>query len=197
MAQQVAAHMSLSIDGFGTGRNQSRDKPFGDAGALHRCMIEHAGLNAAERAAITDYGAFIMGRNMFAAPGPEAWEPEWTGWWGPNPPYHAPVFVLTHYERAPIAMEGGTIFHFVTDGPEVALARARDAAQGRNVAIAGGVSTLRTYLNSGAVDVLHLDIAPVVLGAGERLWDGLTASFETIGARQSPPMTHIDYRVAK
>ncbi|UXN74196.1 dihydrofolate reductase family protein [Devosia sp. A8/3-2] len=200
MTQQVRAHMSLSLDGFGTGLNQSREKPFGDivGEPMHRWMFEDADNNRAELDAITDYGAFIMGRNMFAAPGPDVWEIEWKGWWGPNPPYHAPVFVLTHYTRPPIEMKGGTVFYFVTEGPEVALARARDAAGSRNVAIAGGVTTLRNYLNIGAIDTLHLQIAPVVLGRGERLWDGLTAKLQQpIGARATRLTTHMDYRVAK
>ncbi|UXN71103.1 dihydrofolate reductase family protein [Devosia neptuniae] len=199
MAQQVRAHMSLSLDGFGTGLNQSREKPFGDIKGepMHRWMFEDAENNRAELDAITEYGAFIMGRNMFAAPGADVWEIEWKGWWGPNPPYHAPVFVLTHYARPPIEMEGGTVFYFVTEGPEVALDRAREAAGSRHVAIAGGVTTLRNYLNMGAIDTLHLQIAPVVLGRGERLWDGLTATLEPIGARATRLTTHMDYRVAK
>ena len=146
--------------------------------------------------AIVDYGAFVMGRNMFD-PIRGEWDLDWKGYWGPNPPYHAPVFVLTHYERAPVEMEGGTVFHFVTAGPEVALARAREAAGGRNVAIAGGVSTLRQYLNAGAIDSLHLQMAPLVLGQGERLWDGLTATLEPVGARHTRLATHVDYRIAK
>lgn len=197
MTQQVRAHMSLSLDGFGTGLNQSREKPFGDVEGepMHRWMIEDAENNRAEIDAITDYGAFIMGRNMFAAPGPDAWEEAWKGWWGPNPPYHAPVFVLTHYARSPIEMEGGTVFNFITEGPEVALARASEAAGDRNVAIAGGVSTLRHYLNVGAIDTLHLQIAPVLIGAGERLWDRLTATLEPIGGRHTRLTTHLDFRV--
>ena len=199
MPQQVRAHMSLSLDGFGTGLNQSRDKPFGDIEGepMHRWMIEDADNNRAEVDAITDYGAFIMGRNMFAAPGADVWEEDWKGWWGPNPLYHAPVFVLTHHARPPIEMEGGTVFHFVTDGPEAALAQARAAAGHRNVAIAGGVTTLRNYLNMGAIDTLHLQIAPVVLGQGECLWNGLTATLEPIGARATRFTTHMDYRVVK
>lgn len=199
MTQHVGAHMSLSIDGFGTGLNQTRAKPFGDIEGepMHRWMFEDAENNRAEMDAITNYGAFIMGRNMFAAPGPDVWEEEWKGWWGPNPPYHAPVFVLTHYARPPIEMEGGTVFIFVTEGPEAALAKARAAAGERNVVIAGGVSTLRNYLNAGAVDTLHLQIAPVVLGQGERLWDGLTATLEPTGARATRFTTHMDYRVVK
>jgi dihydrofolate reductase len=200
MTQDVHAHMSLSLDGFGTGLNQTREKPFGDGmegEPLHRWMFEDAENNRVELDAITNYGAFVMGRNMFAAPGRDVWEMEWKGWWGPNPPYHAPVFVLTHHARPPIEMEGGTVFHFVTEGPQVALARAREAAGDRNVVIAGGVSTLRHYLNSGDVDFVHLQISPVVLGRGERLWDGLTAKFEPIGARATRLTTHMDYRVIK
>lgn len=199
MPQLVKAHMMLSIDGFGAGLNQSRDKPFGDVSpkALGRWRFEDADNNRAEIDAIVDYGAYIMGRNMFAAPGEDVWEPQWTGWWGPNPPYHAPVFVLTHHVRPPLEMEGGTVFHFVNDGPDAALHRARAAAGARNVSIAGGVTTLRHYLNAGAVDILHLQISPLVLGAGERLWDGLTATLEPIGARSTRFATHMDYRVAK
>lgn len=200
MTQQVRAHMSLSLDGFGTGLNQTREKPFGDGmegEPLHRWMFEDADSNRAEIEAITNYGAFIMGRNMFAAPGTDVWEPEWEGWWGPNPPYHAPVFVLTHYARPPIEMEGGTVFNFVTEGSEVALTQAKQAAGERNVAIAGGVSTLRNYLNASAVDTLHLQISPLVLGRGERLWDGLTATLEPIGARATRLTTHMDYRIVK
>lgn len=199
MPQTVSAHMMLTLDGFGTGLHQSREKPFGtiDPQQLARWMFEDGENNKAEVAAITDYGAYIMGRNMYAAPGAGPWEAEWTGWWGENPPYHAPVFVLTHHAREPLPMQGGTVFHFVTDGYDVALARAREAAGARNVAIAGGVSTLRHYLNAGAVDSLHLSIIPLVAGQGERLWDGLTATLEPTGARATRYATHLDYRVVK
>ncbi|HWU17265.1 MAG TPA: dihydrofolate reductase family protein [Devosia sp.] len=199
MTQQVGAHMMLSLDGFGTGRNQTREQPFGDMDLhqLARWRFEDGENNQAELDAICDYGAFIMGRNMFAAPGPDVWEPEWKGWWGPNPPYHAPVFVLTHHTRPPIEMEGGTVFHFVTEGAEMALARAHEAAGARNVAVAGGVSTLRHYLNTGAVDLLHLQLSTWISGHGERLWDGLTAKLEPIGARVTRFATHMDYRVLK
>ncbi len=199
MAGHVGAHMMLSLDGFGTGVNQTREHPFGsiDPRTLGRWMFEDAENNRAEIDAIVNYGAFIMGRNMFAAPGADVWEGDWKGWWGANPPYHAPVFVLTHYARPPIEMEGGTTFHFVTEGPDVALARAREAAGDRNVSVAGGVSTTRHYLNSGAIEELHLIIAPVVVGAGERLWDGLTAKLEPVGARPTRFATHMDYRVVK
>ena len=197
MPQLLKAHMMLSLDGFGTGLNQTRERPFGTVDPRHlgRWMFEDSENNRAEIDAITDYGAFIMGRNMFAAPGPDVWELDWKGWWGPNPPYHAPVFILTHYARPSIDMEGGTAFHFVTEGPEAALARAREAAGERNVAVAGGVGTTRYFLNAGAIDELHLQIAPVVVGAGERLWEGLTAKLEPIGARATRFATHMDYRV--
>lgn len=199
MPQTVSAHMMLTLDGFGTGLSQSREKPFGtiDPQQLARWMFKDGETNKAEVAAITDYGAYIMGRNMFAAPGDTVWEPEWTGWWGDNPPYHAPVFVLTHYEHEPLHMEGGNSFHFVTEGYDVALARAREAAGERNVSIAGGVSTLRHYLNTGVVDTLHLKIVPLLAGQGERLWDGVTATLEPIGARATRYVTHMDYRVVK
>lgn len=199
MAQEVHGNVMLSLDGFGTGLKQTRDRPFGsiDPTQLGRWMFEDADANRAEIDAITDYGAFIMGRNMFAAPGPGAWEDDWTGWWGHNPPYHAPVFVLTHHARPPLAMEGGTVFHFVTDGADAALAQARQAAGTGNVAVAGGVSTLRNYLNAGAIDTLRIHLAPLVVGAGERLWDGLTASLEPVGARHTRFTTHLDYRVVR
>jgi dihydrofolate reductase len=191
--------MMLTLDGFGTGLNQSREKPFGsiDPQQIARWMFKDGENNKEEVAAITDYGAYVMGRNMYAAPGSGPWEDAWTGWWGENPPYHAPVFVLTHYPRPPLQMEGGTVFHFVTEGYDVALQRARDVAGARNVAIAGGVSTLRHYLNAGAVDTLHLKIVPMIAGQGERLWDGMTATLEHTGARATRYVTHMDYRVVK
>lgn len=199
MPQTVSAHMMLSLDGFGTGTGQSRENPFGtiDPRNFARWMFEDGENNAAEVAAVTDYGAFVMGRNMYAAPGDGPWEEEWTGWWGPNPPYHAPVFVLTHYPRPPLEMEGGTVFHFVTEGPDAALERARAVAGTRNVSIAGGVTTLRHYLNAGAVDFIHIKLVPMIAGAGERLWDGLTAKFEPTGARQTKYVTHLDFKVMK
>lgn len=199
MTQTVSAHMMLTLDGFGTGLNQSREKPFGtiDPQQIARWMFKDGENNKEEVAAITDYGAYVMGRNMYAAPGSGPWEDAWTGWWGENPPYHAPVFVLTHYPRPPLQMEGGTVFHFVTEGYDVALKRARDVAGARNVAIAGGVSTLRHYLDAGAVDTLHLKIVPMIAGQGERLWDGMTATLEPTGARATRYVTHMDYRVVK
>lgn len=194
MTQRVEAHMTLSLDGFGTGLNQSLDKPFGDADgeALHRWMFEDVENNAAEIENVTDYGAFIMGRNMFGV-GEGPIDPGWQGWWGANPPYRAPVYVLTHYARPTLTMEGGTSFHFITEGPEIALELARQAAGSRNVGIAGGVSTLRHYLNAGQVDRLHLSLTPLLFGSGERLWDGLGAELEAVSARYTKYVTHIQY----
>lgn len=199
MSQQVRAHMMLTLDGYGTGVGQSREKPFGTINPqeLARWMFEDREANKDKIDAIVDFGAFVMGRNMFAAPGPDIWEEAWTGWWGPNPPYHAPVYVLTHHAHAPIQMEGGTVFHFVNDGYDAALALAREAAGLRDVAIAGGVSTLRHYLNAGAVDTLHLTIAPLLAGQGDRLFDGVTVRLEQTGARHSRFATHLDYAVLR
>jgi dihydrofolate reductase len=128
--------------------------------------------HAAEIAAITAAKAYVMGRNMFS-PGRGDWDLEWKGWWGPNPPYHGPVFVLTHHPRDPIPMEGGTTFHFVTDGIESALAQAKAAAGEGDVSIAGGAATLRQYLKAGLVDELRLHIVPIVTGQGENLFTDL------------------------
>jgi dihydrofolate reductase len=199
MTQEVQAHVMLSLDGFGTGVGQSRERPFGtiDPRVLGRWMFEDAEANKAEIEAVTDYGAYIMGRNMFASAGEGPWEADWTGWWGPNPPYHAPVFVLTHYPREPLEMEGGNIFHFVTESEVAVLEKARAAAGSRNVAIAGGVSTLRNFLYLGLVDTLHLVSVPILAHQGERLWDGLTATLEPISARHTRFATHINYRVVR
>ena len=142
-------------------------------------------------------GAHVMGRNMFG-PGRGAWDETWTGWWGPEPPYHAPVFVLTHHQRAPLEMQGGTTFTFVTDGIESALERARVAAGDKDVEIAGGAATVRQYLAAGLLDELVLHLVPVVLGAGERLLDGVAGvSLEPTEVIASPAVTHLRYRVRR
>lgn len=126
-------------------------------------------------------GAWILGRNMFG-PVRGPWPDEdWKGWWGTNPPYHVPVFVLTNYARAPLTMEGGTVFHFVTDGFEAALAKAKEAAQGKDIRVGGGVSTLKQYLKARLIDNLHLAVAPVLLGSGENLFSGI--DFAALGYR--------------
>ena len=192
---RVTADQAISLDGFTAGPNQTREEPLGEGGEeLHTWMFEAAEDHAAERAAILEASAFVMGRNMFAGPG--EWDAAWRGWWGEEPPYHAPVFVLTHQERDDVPMDGGTTFHFVNSGIEEALGRARAAAGDGSISIAGGAHTLRQYLAAGLVDELRLHVAPVLLGAGERLFDGLTGvTFTPTAARHHPLASHLTYRV--
>jgi len=193
----VVATMSISLDGIGAGVNQTEDRPFGEVpeNALHRWMFETPDENRAEIDAIVDAGAFIMGRHMFG-PVRGEWDRDWRGWWGPNPPYHAPVFVLTHYPRESIEMEGGTTFHFVTDGIHAALDRAREAAGDRDIHVAGGVSTTNAYLAAGLVDELMLQISPSIIGGGLRLLDGIgPVRLEQITGRSTSLVTHVRYRV--
>jgi dihydrofolate reductase len=162
---------------------------------LQAWMFDTPDESQAEIEQILAAGAFVMGRNMFS-PGRGDWDLEWTGWWGPEPPYHGPVFVLTHHEREPLTMEGGTTFTFVTDGIEVALAQASEAAGHRDVAIAGGASTINQYLAAGHIDELRTHIAPCTMGAGERLFDGVPPlRLELLTARAASLVTHISYRV--
>ena len=173
---------AVSTDGFGAGPDQSLQHPLGKGGrALHnwfyptrtfRSMVGQDGGtdDRFARATAEDFGAFILGRNMFGPAGNDWGGPGWKGWWGDNPPYHAPTFILTHHARAPIEMEGGTTFHFITDGIESALAQAKAAAGDRDVKIGGGVSTVRQYLLAGAIDEMHLAMSPVFLGRGESLF---------------------------
>ncbi len=178
--------MSVSLDGFGAGPHQDAHNPLGIGGrSLHewifatRAAEEMNGREGGEEGVDNDKvnethdptGATVIGRNMFG-PIRGSWGDEsWRGWWGDNPPFHRPVFVLTHFARAPLEMEGGTTFHFVTDGPDRALERARDAAGKLDVQIGGGISTVRYFLEQGVVDEASFAIAPVILGSGERLWD--------------------------
>jgi len=186
----------ISIDGYGAGPDQALDNPMGVGGmALHQWVLgtktfqkmhgDFAGSLIGDTAgregvdddfaarAFENIGAWILGRNMFA-PSRGAWPDDgWKGWWGNNPPYHVPVFVLTHHARAPLTMEGGTTFHFVTDGIHAALKRANEAAQGRDVRLGGGVATIRQYLAAGLIDEMHLAIAPALLGRGENLLAGI------------------------
>jgi dihydrofolate reductase len=192
---KVTCDMSMSVDGYVAGPNQREDAPFGDGvgESLHRWMFEQAEANADELAEITAAGAYIMGRNMFG-PVRGEWNLDWKGWWGPEPPYHAPVFVLTHYEREPLEMEGGTTFHFVTGGIEEALKLAREAAGERTVSIAGGAATVNQYLRAGAIDELRLHITPLILGRGERLFEGVDRTdMVQVGARATELVTHIRY----
>lgn len=194
----VTADIAVTLDGYGAGQGQCLERPFGDLDEtrLHSWMFDHAEDNAAEVEAIVAAGAFVMGRNMFS-PGRGDWDLDWRGWWGANPPYHAPVFVLTHHEREPVEMEGGTTFHFVTEGIERALEQARDAAGDRDVAIAGGASTINAYLTIGAIDELRLHVTPYVSGlsAGSRMFDGVPAlGLVAAGARHTQHVTHLTYR---
>ncbi len=196
---KVTLDLAISLDGYVAGPNQSHDEPFGEGvdGRLHRWMFEEPDENAVEIERLTAAGAFIMGRNMFG-PGRGAWDLDWTGWWGDDPPYHAPVFVLTHHERAPLELEGGTTFTFVTDGIEAALEQARAAAGDEDVAIAGGAEAARQYLAAGHVDELGLHVAPVVLGRGERLLDGVgDLALEPIETRGNRLVSHLRYRVTR
>jgi dihydrofolate reductase len=195
---RVTCDIGVSTDDFAAGPRQSLQNPLGEgAERLHRWMLEQPDENAAEIAAILEAGVYIMGRNMFA-PGRGDWDLEWRGWWGEEPPYHAPVFVLTHHPREPLVMEGGTTFTFVTDGIESALTQARAAAGEKTVAIAGGASTVRQYLAAGLLDELRLHIAPVTLGEGEPLLAGLEhLELEEIGSRENELVRHVTYRVRR
>lgn len=179
---------SVSADGFAAGRDQSLEQPMGvGAEGLHRWLTgtktfhamvgkEGGSTGVDERFAaqsMAGLGAWVMGRNMFGPIRGEWPDEEWKGWWGDTPPYHCPVFVLTRYPRESLEMDGGTVFHFVTGGIDEALSRAKSAADGRDVRIGGGTETVRQYLQSGAIDVLHIAISPVLLGQGEALFAGL------------------------
>ena len=195
----TTCHMSISLDGFVAGPDQSLEHPLGKRGLqLHGWHIGDPRATDADRTAtgwlMRSRGAYVMGRNMYG-PVRGDWDEDWSGWWGPEPPYHAPVFVLTHHQHDPIRMEGGTTFHFVTDGFDAAYAAASEAAAGNEVDIAGGASTVRQALVAGVVDELTLDIAPVLLHSGERIFDGVDSfGFEPVEVLHSPLATHIRYR---
>jgi dihydrofolate reductase len=209
---QVTCQITMSLDGYVAGPNQRPEEPLGDGGEqLHEWMFATEAWQASHGRSGGDpgpdsgvveevrrgIGAYIMGRNMFTA-GRGEWDLSWRGWWGDNPPYHVPVYVLTHYEREPLEMEGGTVFNFVTDGIESALSRAREAAGSGDVSIAGGASTVRQFLSAGLLDSLYLHVSPVLLGAGERLLDGVgDVSLEIEKTVASPRATHVKYRVLR
>ena len=188
MSKLCVRSFTLSVDGYGAGADQSREAPLGRGGrALHEWLFATRtgrklfGQEGGETGVDDDFaaqgfenvGAWILGRNMFG-PVRGPWPDEsWRGWWGETPPYHTPLFVLSHHPRKPLAMTGGTTFLFVTDGIESALHQAQSAAQGRDIRLGGGVSTLRQYLTAGLLDELHLAISPVLLGSGESLFAGL------------------------
>jgi dihydrofolate reductase len=197
---KVTCELSISVDGYSAGPNQTEQRPFGDDGGdgwgnkLH-AWLETAEENRAEVDQMTAARAFIMGRNMFG-PVRGEWDRQWTGWWGDNPPFHAPVFVLTHYPRDPQPMDGGTTYHFVTDGIESALRQAREAAGNGDVSIHGGATTINQYLAAGLIDELRLHVVPLTLGAGTRLFDGVPPlKLEQVASRPASSVTHLTYRV--
>jgi dihydrofolate reductase len=196
---KIVCDISISADGFSAGRNQTQERPFGDAdeSILHAWMFDTPEENQAEIKAILQAKAFIMGRNMFG-PVRGEWSGDWRGWWGPEPPFHAPVFVLTHHPRDPVVMDGGTTFHFVTDGIEAALGQARAVAGDANVAIAGGASTVNQYLAAGLLDELRLHITPFTVGAGTRVFEGVKPmKFEQVSSRAASQVTHVTYRIMR
>ena len=203
---------SLSLDGYGAGPGQSLEQPLGQGGmALHEWAFATRSFQALHgpggdnggsvgsddsyvRRGFAGIGAWILGRNMFGPQRGPWGDTQWNGWWGDNPPYHTPVFVLSHHARADVAMQGGTRFHFVTEGIHAALQRAREAAGDLDVRLGGGVATLRQYLQAGLVDEMHLAIAPHLLGQGEALFPGL--DLPALGYRRSdylaqPHVTHV------
>ncbi len=211
---KVRFGVAISLDGFMAGPGQSVEHPLGAGGmrlhdwafALAAWRRMHVGLeggveNASTQVveeALANVGAFVMGRNMFGGqPGPWG-DGSWRGWWGETPPFHAPVYVVTHHPRSPLAMRGGTTFTFVTEGVEAAVARAREAAGGRDVVLGGGASLLRQALAAGLVDEAGVSIVPVLLGSGERLFDGLGGlALEQLRAIEAPGVAHLRYRVVR
>jgi dihydrofolate reductase len=203
--------ISISLDGYVAGPNQSEQDPLGEGGMrLHDWVVELAAFNEAHgrsggvvnastpvvEAATRGVGAQVMGRGMFGGgPGPWPSDPPWNGWWGADPPFHVPVFVVTHHQREPLEL-GDTTFHFVTDGVEAAVARAKSAAGDADVLLGGGARTAAQCLAAGLVDEMQLSLVPILLGAGERLFDGVADSvegFEQLEAIEAPGVTHLRY----
>ena len=198
---KVIVNQTITADGYAAGTGQTEARPFGDDGGdgwgdrLHAWMFDHADENRAEIDQMAGAAAHIMGRNMFG-PVRGDWDRDWKGWWGDDPPFHGPVFVLTHHPRDPQPMEGGTIYHFVVDGIESALERAREAAGGGDISIQGGAETINQFLTEGLVDELRLHIVPFTLGAGTRVFDGVPPlNLEQTDARVATSVIHVTYRV--
>src|SRR5215212_6325646 len=202
-------NFSISLDGFGTGEPQSRDAPFGHAGErLHGWMFETrwwrdpdkqgggGGVDDAfAQRNIPGIGAEIMGANKFGPPGWQE-DPDWRGWWGPDPPFHTPTFVLTHHPRPPIEMQGGTTYHFIDASPAEALETAREAAGGQDVRLGGGATIIREFLAAGLVDHMHTVVVPILLGRGVRLWDGLEGlekDYEVEATSSPSGVTHVTF----
>jgi dihydrofolate reductase len=209
---KLRANIAISLDGYVAGPNQSEENPIGEGGGnLHDWMFplrawrkshgeeggEENPSNAVVEEWIENVGAYIMGRNMFG-PIRGPWEDDsWKGWWGDDPPYHVPVFVLTHHERGPFTLSD-TTFNFVTDGIDSALQRARDAAGSKDVIVAGGASAIQQYLAAGVLDELTLNVTPTILGAGERLLENVgDLQLEQLRAVEAPGVAHLKYRVVK
>jgi dihydrofolate reductase len=196
---KVICGVAVSLDGFIAGKHMTFEKPMGDmpTNILHKLMFDEPEKHEKELASLTSAGAYIMGRNMFG-PKELQTDPDWKGWWGDNPPYHGPVYVLSESEHEPIKMEGGTTFYFVTDGIDSALQKAREAAGDRDIAVAGGAVTINQYLAAGYIDELWLHIAPVTIGEGARLFDNIAGlNMVPIEYSGSELVTHIKYRVVK
>ena len=209
---KVACQISISLDGFVAGPNQSLENPIGEGGMrLHQWLFETAswreqhGQRGGARTVdsdvvdelVQDVGAYIMGRKMFGG-GAGNWDPTWKGWWGDDPPYHVPVYVLTHHTREPLPMQGGTTFTFVTSGIGSALEQARSAAGDRNIAIAGGAHTVQQFMAAGMLDELYLHIVPIVLQAGERLLENVgDPTLQPVSVIAAPAVTHVKYRIVR
>jgi dihydrofolate reductase len=211
---KVRVHIAISADGYVAGPNQSQENPLGEGGeALHDWFVElkawrephgrdggkvNASTPIAEES-LANVGAEIMGRGKFGPPGGGPWgEDPWRGWWGEDPPFHKPVFVVTHHEREPLTLSD-TTFNFVTDGIEDALEQAREAADGKDVYIGGGADIINQYLAAGLVDELEVHVAPLILGGGERLFDGVgpDLKLEQLRAVEAPGVAHLKYRVVR
>jgi dihydrofolate reductase len=210
----VRFNLAVSLDGYSAGPNQTLETPLGEGGeSLHDWMIKlrswreshgYEGGEESPSSAIVDewttnVGAYVMGRNMFGGgPGPWNEDEPWRGWWGDEPPYHAPVFVLTHHAREPLPMEGGTTFHFVTDGIDAAMEQAKAAAGEKDVVIAGGADVIQQAFRAGYVDEFEIDVSPLLLGGGTRLIEDIgDQRLEQIRVVEAPGVTHLKYRVLK
>lgn len=206
--------IAISVDGFVAGPNPSEEHPLGEGGMqLHEWVFKLAAWrrphgreggetnasSAVFEESLENIGAVVMGRNMFGG-GPGPWgEDPWRGWWGDEPPFHSPVFVLTHHEREPLELEGGTTFFFITDGVESALEQAKAAAAGKDVSLGGGADVAQQYLKAGLIDEMLLNVVPVVLGSGTRLFENLEGAdigLERIQVVDAPEVTHMKYRVS-
>jgi dihydrofolate reductase len=209
----LKCHISVSLDGFVAGPDQRMDQPLGEGGErLHDWVVSTAGWrrehgkeggeSGPDSEVVEEItqgiGAQIMGRNMFGPPGGGAWDESWRGWWGDEPPFHTPVYVLTHHPREPLEMQGGTTYHFVTDGIESALEQARAGAGDKDILLAGGANAIQQYLAAGLLDELYLHIVPLLLGGGERLLENVgDPKLEPVKVVASPAVTHVKYRVVR